>query len=70
MTTKPMLLFSIDPELLEQVDAFRYQHRFPARSQAIKYLLAWALKQKPVPDAADRKLQQRRKPQPHAKTRR
>jgi hypothetical protein len=46
---KPYLNFVIEPRLLNRVDDFRYKHRFPTRAAAIKWLLAWALDQKPVP---------------------
>jgi hypothetical protein len=44
---KPYLNFIIEPELLESVDDFRFKNRFPTRAAAIKWLLDWALKQKP-----------------------
>jgi len=46
---KPFLSFLVEPELLKRLDDFRYKHRFPTRAQAIKWLLDWALKQKPAP---------------------
>jgi hypothetical protein len=46
---KPLLNFVIDPELLKRVDDFRYKQRFPTRAAAIKWLLDWALDQKPTP---------------------
>ena len=49
MPQKPLLNFVIEPELLERVDDFRYKHRFESRAAAIKWLLDWALKQKPTP---------------------
>jgi hypothetical protein len=48
-TDKPLLNFVIEPELLKRVDDFRYKNRFPTRAAAIKWLLAWALDQKPAP---------------------
>ena len=48
-TDKPLLNFVIEPELLTRVDDFRYKNRFPTRAAAIKWLLAWALDQKPAP---------------------
>ena len=48
---KPLLNFVIDPALLKRVDDFRFKQRFATRAEAIKWLLAWALDQKPsVPD--------------------
>jgi hypothetical protein len=46
---KPLLNFVIDPELLKRIDDFRYKNRFPSRAAAIKWLLDWALGQKPTP---------------------
>lgn len=47
-TEKPFLSFVIDPALLKRVDDFRFKNRFATRAAAIKWLLAWALDQKPV----------------------
>ncbi len=47
-TDKPLLNFVIDPELLKRVDDFRFKNRFDSRAAAIKWLLAWALDQKPT----------------------
>jgi hypothetical protein len=41
--------FVIEPDLLKRVDDFRFKHRFPTRAAAIKWLLDWALNQKPLP---------------------
>jgi hypothetical protein len=49
-TDKPILNFVIDLELLKRVDDFRFKHRFKSRAAAIKWLLDWALSQKPVPE--------------------
>jgi hypothetical protein len=46
-TEKPILNFVIDPALLKRVDDFRFKERFSTRSAAVKWLLEWALKQKP-----------------------
>jgi hypothetical protein len=48
-TDKPLLNFVIEPDLLKRVDDFRFKHRFPTRAAAIKWLLDWALNQKPAP---------------------
>jgi hypothetical protein len=51
-TDKPLLNFVIAPELLKRVDDFRFKNRFATRAAAIKWLLDWALDQKPaVPKA-------------------
>jgi metal-responsive CopG/Arc/MetJ family transcriptional regulator len=47
---KPFLNFVIDQQLLKRVDDFRYKHRFPTRAAAIKWLLDYALSQKPTPE--------------------
>lgn len=39
-----------ETELLNRVDDFRFKHRFESRAAAIKWLLDWALKQKPSVD--------------------
>jgi hypothetical protein len=46
---KPYLNFVVEEQLLKRVDDFRFKHRFPTRAAAIKWLLSWALDQKPVP---------------------
>jgi hypothetical protein len=45
---KPYLNFVIDPDLLKRVDDFRFKNRFDSRAAAIKWLLDWALSQKPA----------------------
>jgi hypothetical protein len=35
--------------VLKKLDDFRFKHRFESRTDAIKWLLDWALNQKPVP---------------------
>jgi hypothetical protein len=45
---KPYLNFVVDEKLLERVDDFRFKNRFPTRAAAVKWLLDWALLQKPV----------------------
>ena len=46
---KPLLNFVIEPDLLKRIDDWRFKHRFATRAAAIKWLLAWALDQKPAP---------------------
>ena len=46
---KPMLTFVIEPDLLKRLDDFRFKHRFPSRAAAIKWLLIFALDQRPKP---------------------
>jgi hypothetical protein len=45
---KPLLNFLIEPDLLKRVDDFRFKNRFESRAATIKWLLAWALDQKPA----------------------
>lgn len=40
---KPLINFVIEPELLEMIEHFRFQERFPSRAAAIKWLLRHAL---------------------------
>ena len=43
-TDKPRILLTIDDQLLERIDDFRYENRIPARSEAIRRLLEDSLK--------------------------
>jgi metal-responsive CopG/Arc/MetJ family transcriptional regulator len=36
--------------LLKRLDDFRVKHGFPSRTEAVRWLLDWALKQKPAPE--------------------
>jgi len=47
-TEKPFLNFVIEPDLLKRLDDFRFKNRFASRAAAIKWLLQWALDQKPA----------------------
>lgn len=49
---KPFLHFVVDPDLLQRLDNFRFKHRFGSRAAAVKWLLKWALDQKPKPSEA------------------
>ena len=40
-----------DESLLKRVDDFRFKHRFASRTETVRWLLDWALKQKPTPEA-------------------
>jgi hypothetical protein len=44
---KPFLSFIVDLDLIKRLDDFRYKNRFESRAAAIKWLLNWALNQKP-----------------------
>ena len=49
-----MVHLRMDQEILEQLDDFRFQHRFETRSDAIRWLLSWALSRKPDPKKQDK----------------
>jgi hypothetical protein len=49
---KQLLNFIIDQDLLQRIDDFRFERRFPTRAGAIKWLLDWALRQAPKPEVA------------------
>lgn len=62
---KTLINFIVDDGLLKRIEDFRFKNRFATRAAAIKWLLDWALKQKPsaqnpmqeleeVPAAAER----------------
>jgi hypothetical protein len=51
MSDKPYLNFVIESDLLRRIDDFRFKHRYPTRAAAVKWLLDWALNQKPTPAA-------------------
>jgi hypothetical protein len=50
--TGPILNFVIDEDLLRDLDDFRFEHRFPSRAAAVKWLLNEALRRRfrPSPD--------------------
>src|ERR1700690_1856874 len=45
--SKTLINFIIKDNLLERIEDFRFKNRFATRAAAIKWLLDWALKQKP-----------------------
>jgi hypothetical protein len=47
-TDKQLLNFLIDPTLLKKIDDFRFKNRFGTRAATIKWLLEWAVDQKPA----------------------
>jgi metal-responsive CopG/Arc/MetJ family transcriptional regulator len=55
METKPILDFVIDPALLERVDDFWHDNRFPTRAEAVRCLIEAALDKKLVPKTAGKK---------------
>ena len=50
-SNKPFLSFIIDEKLLEKVDEFWHRQSFASRAAAIKWLIEFALKQKPKREA-------------------
>ena len=44
---KTLINFLVDDSLLRRIEDFRFKNRFATRAAAIKWLLDWALKQKP-----------------------
>ena len=43
-TDKPRILLTVDEDLLNRIDDFRYENRIPARSEAIRRLIEESLK--------------------------
>jgi len=43
----PVLNFVAPPELIAQLDEFRFSQRFESRAAAVKWLLTWALAKRP-----------------------
>ncbi len=43
-TNKPRILLTVEKELLELIDDFRYDNRIPSRSEAIRRLIVESLK--------------------------
>lgn len=52
-STPPVVNLRLTPELLAQIDEYRFEKRFRSRVGAMKYLLNWALEQSPEPTPAD-----------------
>ncbi len=48
MKEKNLLNFLVEADLLKRIDDFRFKYRFESRAAAIKWLLDWALSQKPA----------------------
>jgi len=42
-TKKPQVLLTLDEELLERIDDYRYENRIPTRSEAMRRLIRKAL---------------------------
>ena len=43
-TKKPQILLTLDEDLLERIEDFRYGNRIPSRTEAIRRLIDEALK--------------------------
>jgi metal-responsive CopG/Arc/MetJ family transcriptional regulator len=43
------VLLRLEKNVLEKVDDFRFDHRFESRTEAIRWLLEFALSQNPKP---------------------
>lgn len=46
---RQLLNFIVEKDLLDRIDDFRFENRFATRAAAIKWLLDWALQQRPNP---------------------
>lgn len=49
MEEKAFLHIPISKDLMERIDNYRFDARFQARAEAVRFLLEWALKQNPKP---------------------
>jgi hypothetical protein len=52
MPSKPQsqpILLRLEKNALEKIDDFRFAHRFESRTETIRWLLNYALKQNPKP---------------------
>ena len=49
MGDKTILNFVATKEFIERIDDYRFEHRFQTRSEAIRFLIEWALKKNPKP---------------------
>ena len=53
-STLPLLHITMPPALLKRIEDFRFKHRFPSRAAAVKWLIDFALSQKPTPRGGER----------------
>ncbi len=49
MTKKTYLHIPISKELMEKIDNYRFDKRFSTKSDAVRFLLEYAIKQNPKP---------------------
>ena len=47
MPEKQYVNVLFEERMLKEIDDFRFENRFPSRTEAIRWLLEWALKQNP-----------------------
>ena len=45
----PTMHLKMEKAMLKKLDDFRFRHRFESRAEAHRWLLDWALDQKPAP---------------------
>lgn len=50
---KQIVNLPLEPDLLAEVDEFRWAHRFPSRIAALKWLVTSRLEEKPTPKPED-----------------
>ena len=53
-TTSPVINLVVPAELLEEIEDFRFAHRFGSRAAAIKWLVSVGLHEGPKPDMNNR----------------
>lgn len=49
MDAKPILNFVVDPKLLDQIDTFWHENKFPTRAESVRWLIQAALDKKLAP---------------------
>jgi metal-responsive CopG/Arc/MetJ family transcriptional regulator len=54
-STKPILNFYIDEQLLNRIDEFWHGHKYATRAEAVRWLIQAALDKKLVPKAVGKK---------------
>ncbi len=50
VTDKPSVIFVADPKLIERLDDWRFNNRFPSRAEAIRWLIEHGIKEWPKVD--------------------
>lgn len=59
---KPLTALVIEPELIKEIDDFRFANRFESRAAAMKWLMQAALKAGLIPGPDDLRFTPRSKP--------